>query len=84
MKQIRVYRGRPDPRKQQRLTVATDKQTFAWEDDDTRMLVKRRPLWYPHDYGEPWCQELPREKGIDVSLAVDMVRRRALSCQGPA
>ena len=33
----------------------------------------RRPLWYPRDWGEPACVERPREKGIDVSLAIDMV-----------
>lgn len=68
-----VYRGRPDPRKQARLTAANDKQFQAWL-HDPRVNIKRRPLRYPRDYGQPGCVEAPREKGIDVSLAIDLVR----------
>lgn len=68
-----AYRGRADPRKQPRLTAATDKQFQAWI-QDSRVNVKRRPLRYPPDYGQQGCVEAPREKGIDVSLAVDLVR----------
>ena len=73
LKEVRVYRGRPDPRKEPRLTAANDKHFDAWK-SDVRVMVKRRPLMYPEDWNEPGCVERPREKGIDVSLAVDMVR----------
>ena len=69
---IRVYRGKPDPRKEPTLTSANDQHFSEWI-KDPRVTVKRRPLSYP----EGWQQgdvERPREKGIDVSLAVDMVR----------
>jgi uncharacterized LabA/DUF88 family protein len=70
---IRVYRGRPNPNKQPSMTSANDQQKMHWE-LDRRCTVIRRALRYPHDWGEPGCVELPREKGIDVHLAVDMVR----------
>lgn len=34
----------------------------------------RRPLRYPYDWGKPGCVEKPREKGVDVELAIDLVR----------
>lgn len=74
LKEIRVYRGRPDPRKETRLAQATDRQAQAWGMDDPRLRMFRRPLSYPRDFGQPDCHERPREKGIDVSLAVDVVR----------
>lgn len=74
LQEVRVYRGRPDPRKQPEQASANDRQFSAWIAADPRVTVKRRPLWYPHDWGEPGCIERPREKGIDVSLSVDMAR----------
>lgn len=70
---IRIYRGRPSPDKQRTLTAANDRQAEAWKRDE-RVTVIRRPLKYPRGYGEAGCYERPREKGIDVSLAVDVVR----------
>lgn len=75
--QVRVYRGRPNPRKEPRLTSATDRQAMSWATGHgvvPQVIMKRRALWYPHDFGEPTCYEKPREKGIDVSLAIDVVR----------
>lgn len=71
--QVRVYRGRPDSRKQPTLTAATDREAAAWSADG-RVNMLQRQLWYPQDYGEAGCVERPREKGIDVSLAIDVVR----------
>jgi uncharacterized LabA/DUF88 family protein len=34
----------------------------------------RRPLRYPRDWGQPGCVEKEREKGIDVWIAIDLVR----------
>ncbi|MBC9819717.1 NYN domain-containing protein [Terrabacter sp. MAHUQ-38] len=72
LKQVRVYRGRPDPRKEARLAQVSDRQASQWQ-SDARVLVKRRPLWYPQDWGQDGCVERPREKGVDVALAVDLV-----------
>lgn len=69
---IRVYRGRPDARKQPEAAKYSDRAASAWE-RDTRVTVLRRPLKYPTNWGEPGA-EPAREKGIDVQLAVDLVR----------
>lgn len=71
--EVRVYRGKPDTRKEPFLASANDRQFSAWV-QDRRVNVIRRPLRYPNDWGEPDCIEKPREKGIDVQLAVDLVR----------
>lgn len=70
---VRVYRGRPNPSKQPTMTSANDKQKMHWE-EDRRCTVIRRMLRYPDDWGQAECVEQPKEKGIDVALAVDMVR----------
>lgn len=69
---VHVYRGRPDPRKQVTLASANDKQKQAWEMSPL-VQVHRRPLRYPADWGDPGA-ERAREKGVDVALAIDMVR----------
>lgn len=73
LEQVRVYRGHPDPRKEPVLASANDKQFSEWI-KDPRVMVKRRALHYPSNWGHPGCYERPREKGIDVSLAIDLVR----------
>jgi uncharacterized LabA/DUF88 family protein len=73
LEQVRVYRGRPSPAHQPGLASYNDQQFSAWI-RDARVDVIRRPLWYPEDFGEPGCNERPREKGIDVKLAIDLVR----------
>jgi uncharacterized LabA/DUF88 family protein len=70
---VRVYRGRPDSRIDAHAAARSDKQAAAWS-SDPRVTMVRRPLSYPRDFGQPTCFEKPREKGIDVSLAIDMVR----------
>lgn len=72
--QIRVYRGLPHPDKQPTVHAVNERQTAAWE-GDKRVKVFRRPLRYPPD----WPAAKPQEKGIDVALAVDLVR---LATQG--
>lgn len=71
---IRVYRGRPDPRKEARLAGFWDKRAARWRLDD-RVVISSRPLRYPQDFGLAGCVEKPVEKGIDVALAVDLVDR---------
>jgi uncharacterized LabA/DUF88 family protein len=64
---IRVYRGRPDPNHQPTPTAANDAQSAAWT-RDPRVHVERRQLNY-----RDWPNLPPREKGIDVAIAVDLM-----------
>ncbi len=66
---VRVYRGRPNPDHQSRAAAANDRQTVAWERSG-RVTVIRRPLRYPPD----WPATPAAEKGIDVAIAIDLVR----------
>jgi uncharacterized LabA/DUF88 family protein len=71
--EVHVHRGRPDPRKEQTNASANDQQTQRW--GSTRSVhVHRRPLRYP----ESWPELPAREKGIDVALAIDVVRHAML------
>ena len=70
---VHVYRGRPSPDRQPVPAAANDMRTSAWS-RDRRVNVVRRPLRYPRDFGEVGCTERPREKGVDVKLAIDLVR----------
>lgn len=68
---VRVYRGRPEPRRQPG-AAANDRQTDAW-DRQRDVTTIRRPLRYPRG----WPNVPAQEKGIDVALAVDLVRLAA-------
>ncbi|MCL2737092.1 MAG: NYN domain-containing protein [Propionibacteriaceae bacterium] len=67
--EVRVYRGRPNPDRQPGAARANDRQTAMWERSD-QVIVVRRNLQYPPDYPA----SSPTEKGIDVAIAVDMIR----------
>jgi len=67
LRQVLVFRGRPNPARQPKLTAANDAQTAAWE-RDPRVRVIRRDLNY-----RGWPDDRPREKGVDVALAVRLV-----------
>lgn len=69
LQEVRAYRGRPSPDRQARAAAANDRQTVGWERSGT-VTVIRRPLRYPPD----WPDSPAIEKGIDVALAVDLVR----------
>ena len=69
---VRVYRGRPNPNFNRKGASANDQQKLHWESEKI-CKVERRLLMYPDDWGQPDCVELPREKGIDVALSVDLV-----------
>ncbi|WP_243408051.1 NYN domain-containing protein [Frankia canadensis] len=71
---VRVYRGRPSPDHQPAAARASDRQADRWA-RDPRVAVVRRQLRYP----KAWPAEPAQEKGIDVALAVDLVR---LACEG--
>lgn len=65
LEQVRIYTGTPDPRKQPKMHAAHMRQRAAWE-SHARVDVIDRPLQYIS--GEP-----PKQKGVDVALAVDLV-----------
>lgn len=69
LESVRIYRGRPNPTRQPKPAAANDRQTSQWERSPL-VTVIRRPLRYPLD----WPTTPAAEKGIDVALAVDLVR----------
>lgn len=66
--QVRVYRGRPDSKRDPRGYGANLRQCTRWE-ADPRVKVSWRTLRYPRT----WPREREEEKGIDVALAIDFV-----------
>lgn len=69
---VRIFRGRPNPERHKRATAANDAQTAAWERDE-RVRVLRRDLNY-----RGWPDHPPREKGVDVALAINLVESAML------
>jgi uncharacterized LabA/DUF88 family protein len=67
LKEVRIYRGRPDSTKEPRTYGAHMRQCAAWE--KSGVTVIHRPLRYPRT----WPNDPPEEKGIDVQIAIDMV-----------
>jgi uncharacterized LabA/DUF88 family protein len=66
---VNVYRGRPNPRHEPVPASANDQQANQWQRRDPRLKMVRRPLTYRR-----WPDHPPVEKGIDVKLAVDLIR----------
>jgi hypothetical protein len=66
---VRVYRGVPNSRLEPRLNSVTEAQRSEWI-RDPRVEVWYRPLRYPPS----WPADPAREKGVDVKLAVDLIR----------
>ncbi len=64
LSEVRVYRGIPSQQRDSRAYGASRRQMAAWE--SAGASVSARTLNYP-----PTSK--PREKGIDVSLAIDLV-----------
>jgi hypothetical protein len=71
---VRVFRGRPDPRKDPTGAGRNDKQWSAWT-ADPRVTVSRRELQYLPGWDNAVAPIPPREKGVDVGLAIDLVER---------
>jgi uncharacterized LabA/DUF88 family protein len=67
--EVRVYRGRPDPRKEGQTYAAHMRQSAAWEQSGVTVIT--RPLRYPRE----WPRHRVEEKGIDVQIAIDAVMR---------
>jgi uncharacterized LabA/DUF88 family protein len=67
LKQVRVYTGVPTPRHAARANAIMQRRVATWVSDyPTKVEVFPRPLSYPPPEG--------REKGVDVELAIDIVR----------
>lgn len=69
---VKAFRGTPSNQREPGLYSAAQRQRAVWS-RDPRVEVTYRTLRYPRDWGEPWCNERPREKGIDVLIALDLV-----------
>lgn len=69
LSQVRVYRGSPDAGHDERTHGAFHRQFYAWTRDPLVHVVAR-PLRYP----AAWPAVPAQEKGVDVALAVDLVR----------
>jgi len=67
LREVRVYRGRPDKLRDPVGYGANVQQAEAWDSAGARVIT--RVLRYPSG----WPNERPIEKGIDVALAVDFV-----------
>jgi uncharacterized LabA/DUF88 family protein len=67
LKEVRVYRGMPDGRRDSKGYSASSRQTARWE--RSGITVKNRPLKYPPG----WPEVKAQEKGVDVQLAIDYV-----------
>lgn len=70
--QVRLYTGRPDANLQPKAHRANVRQCQAWE--AAGCFVFHRPLRYPPGWPSVVDGQRPEEKGIDVAMAVDIVR----------
>jgi uncharacterized LabA/DUF88 family protein len=73
LKQVRIYRGLPDGTLDPKGYGACRRQAAAWQ-RSSLVHVTMRPLQYPQ--GWPAAHrpgEQPREKGVDIALAIDYV-----------
>jgi len=69
---VRLYTGRPDANLQPKAHAANVRQCLAWE--AAGCYVFHRPLRYPFGWPNAGTGQRPEEKGIDVALALDIVR----------
>ncbi len=66
--EVRVYVGSPVHSREPEWAAAHDRRMRAWE--ATGVIPRPRPLLYPED----WPTQRARQKGVDVELAVDVIR----------
>lgn len=69
LEQIHVYRGQPSSDREVAQASRNKAQAAEWT-RDRRVHMHTRPLRYPSD----WPQQRAKEKGVDVHLAIDVVR----------
>ena len=67
IERIHVYRGQPSSHQDPTAAARNKAQAASWT-RDRRVQMHTRTLTYPYDGGAP------REKGVDVMLAVDLIR----------
>lgn len=67
--EIHVFRGLPSRRHEVKQHSRVQRQASQWT-RDRRVKMHLRPLRYPRD----WPDEPSQEKGVDVELAVEIVR----------
>ncbi len=65
--ECRIYTGVPSPNRDPKSSAAHQRQRAAWEASGAKVIG--RSLRYPKD----WPSQPAQEKGVDVSLAVDVV-----------
>jgi uncharacterized LabA/DUF88 family protein len=70
---VRVYMGQPSQRHDPREYSRALRQRQSWDRSSPIVTVLHRTLRYPYNW-QPGDPERPREKGIDVLLAMDLVR----------
>ncbi|QIK82646.1 NYN domain-containing protein [Sanguibacter sp. HDW7] len=69
---IHIYRGRPGQKQDERAFSAYRRQTSQWA-QNRLVSLHARDLRYPYGWGTDACVDRPREKGVDVALAIDVV-----------
>lgn len=80
LKQIRIYCGIPDPIFDRPGNERMRRQISAWTRLDSKIKVIQRTLKYPKGWPNPdVAGTKPREKGVDIALAVDFVSMAARS-----
>jgi len=67
--EVRVYRGQPDSTRDPKGYAACERQCNRWR--RAGVTVVTRTLRYPADWPNSSSSDKPREKGIDVALAID-------------
>jgi hypothetical protein len=73
LEQVRIYRGIPSNRLDPKGYGAVRRQTAVWNSSSLNEVILR-PIKYPRGWPNSNQEDgLPREKGIDVALAVDFV-----------
>ncbi len=73
IKEIRVYTGIPSKRRQAKSYASFNKRISKWK-LDPKVTVISRPIAYPLGWpNKSMPGDKPREKGIDVKIAVDFV-----------
>jgi uncharacterized LabA/DUF88 family protein len=70
--QVRLYTGRPDAYLQPKSYAANVRQCQRWM--AAGCYVFQRPLRYPHNWPNNSDGKRPEEKGIDVAIALDLVK----------
>jgi hypothetical protein len=70
--ETRIYAGRAVATRDRRTAAANDRQFAAWEAEGA--TVRSQPLRYPPD----WPKTPAVQKGVDVEMAVDIVRLATL------